>query len=211
MLHRGPDSPHTQIAGGPVGGLLDRSRAMHKGPDPLPALDFLQPAAPAPAPAAPSVVVAAPQHDFSRLADHWLHLDRPAREAIDRLTSDDSADGWASLSVDLTGFMAGDVTTLGRHEKNALPDASIEACHFLIGNGNGAADGAIQPTIHWNQARLFSDRAIRIRLIGDPTHAPPTRRQWQALDELVDYLRARTGHLPLTASPFLKPIEAALR
>ncbi len=38
-----------------------------------------------------------------------------------------------------------------------------------------------------------------------------TRRQWEALDELVDYLRVRTGHLPLTTSPALKPLEAALR
>ncbi len=212
MRHRGPDSPHTQIAGSPGGGLLDRGRAMHQAPEETAALDFLTPAAPAPPPPAPTAAtIAPPQHDFSADTDAWHRLSRPVRAEIDRQTASEVPDGWTTLAVELTGFIAGNATTLARHEKMSDGDGATEPCHFVIGNGDGAGDGEIQPTLHWRQARVFSDRAIRIRLVADLSRQPPTRRQWEALDELVDYLRVRTGHLPLTTSPALKPLEAALR
>lgn len=79
---------------------------------------------------------------------------------------------------------------------SGLPD------HFVIGNGNGAADGEIQIGQRWKQqvpaappARGFSiaHDCISICLIGDFDRSQPTATQLSRLLDLTNALRARLG------------------
>lgn len=71
--------------------------------------------------------------------------------------------------------------------------------HFVVGNGKGSADGAIQASDRWfsqkhgahlsgNHVEEYNLHGIGICLIGDFHKAPPTDRQLQATRQLVSTL-----------------------
>ncbi|HEX2970943.1 MAG TPA: peptidoglycan recognition family protein [Tepidisphaeraceae bacterium] len=78
--------------------------------------------------------------------------------------------------------------------------------HFLIGNGNGCADGEIQVGQRWTsqhaakpangkqplpQLAAASDNYIGICLVGDFDQAAPTAAQMQRLEQLVQALQRK--------------------
>ena len=73
--------------------------------------------------------------------------------------------------------------------------------HFVIGNGKGMKDGAVEATFRWNEqihgahsgSVLFNARGIGICLIGNFEKTPPTKAQWQSVQELVKVLAVRHG------------------
>jgi hypothetical protein len=70
--------------------------------------------------------------------------------------------------------------------------------HFVIGNGNGMPDGAIEPTFRWHDQSsgahagvgLYNDFGIGICLVGNFEDAPPTAQQLAAVKRLVGALKA---------------------
>ncbi|MCD6391916.1 MAG: N-acetylmuramoyl-L-alanine amidase [Planctomycetes bacterium] len=73
---------------------------------------------------------------------------------------------------------------------------------FVIGNGNGSADGKVEVTFRWNKQiagahcggtpnNQANEYGIGICLIGDFTKTRPTRRQQAALTKLVRFLQKR--------------------
>lgn len=72
--------------------------------------------------------------------------------------------------------------------------------HFVIGNGDGCADGAIEIGRRWDQQRpaghisgidRMDPQCISICLIGDFDHTAPTPTQMHRLGQLVTALQAR--------------------
>ena len=84
-----------------------------------------------------------------------------------------------------------------RHMPNGL------AYHFVIGNGTTTGDGEIEIGPRWtrqiNGGHVHSDYlnniALGICLVGDFNRDVPTRNQYAALDELINYLRKRVGRV----------------
>jgi hypothetical protein len=71
--------------------------------------------------------------------------------------------------------------------------------HFVIGNGRGMADGAIEPTFRWRQQLAgahagvndFNQHGIGVVLVGDFEKQHPTLAQRQAVKRLVGTLSRR--------------------
>ncbi len=70
--------------------------------------------------------------------------------------------------------------------------------HFVIGNGKGMPDGAIEPTFRWRKqlhgahagAKNFNSDGIGIVLVGNFENDKPTAAQLLAVKRLVAYLKA---------------------
>ena len=84
--------------------------------------------------------------------------------------------------------------------QSLLGSDSMLADHFVIGNGDGAADGEIQIGRRWNQqlapgsvsgAESIAPSCISICLIGDFNQGRPTPTQQRQLVQLVTALQSR--------------------
>jgi N-acetyl-anhydromuramyl-L-alanine amidase AmpD len=77
------------------------------------------------------------------------------------------------------------------------------AYHFVIGNGSGAADGAVEVGYRWRDQipgphtknQDVNLESIAICLVGDLEKEAPTKKQLAALVELLEVL-CREGHIP---------------
>lgn len=77
--------------------------------------------------------------------------------------------------------------------------------HFVIGNGSGSADGAIEVGPRWHKQKhgahcktpdnYYNEHGIGICLVGDFTRSRPTPRQMAALHQLTRFL-ATYCHIP---------------
>ena len=74
--------------------------------------------------------------------------------------------------------------------------------HFVIGNGSGSPDGQIEVARRWAEQKpgahcrdtvnpAANEYGIGICLVGDLDDNPPTPRQVEAAEALLDYLRDR--------------------
>jgi len=71
--------------------------------------------------------------------------------------------------------------------------------HFVVGNGQGMKDGAVEPTFRWNEQLhgahsgdpIFNARGIGICLIGNFEKTPPTKAQMESVKKLVNVLAVR--------------------
>ncbi|MBN2583356.1 MAG: N-acetylmuramoyl-L-alanine amidase [Planctomycetes bacterium] len=125
---------------------------------------------------------------------------------------------WRFIVVHHTATEQGDVQSLDLLHRQQLGLANGIACHFLIGNGDGMADGRIASTVRWiRQADAIhretrealpglngaADLAtvkrygISVALVGDFTRREPTPKQMDTLVDLVYTLSDRFG-IPLT-------------
>jgi len=76
--------------------------------------------------------------------------------------------------------------------------------HFVIGNGQGMADGEVQATFRWREQlagahagdRTFNASGIGICLVGNFETQRPTRRQQTAMNELVSRLAEKFAIKP---------------
>jgi len=70
--------------------------------------------------------------------------------------------------------------------------------HFVIGNGDGMPDGAIEPTFRWRQQLQgahagdseYNDYGIGIAMVGNFNEGPPSSAQMAAVKRLVGVLKA---------------------
>ena len=76
--------------------------------------------------------------------------------------------------------------------------------HFVIGNGNGMADGEVAATFRWNEQihgahsghAVFNARGIGVCLIGNFDRSRPTERQLSAVKRLTRVLAKRHRIIP---------------
>lgn len=74
--------------------------------------------------------------------------------------------------------------------------------HFVIGNGTGSGDGAVEVGFRWRQQEdgahagnsEYNKHGIGICLVGDfENGAQPSAAQWASLRQLVRFLQVKTG------------------
>lgn len=140
---------------------------------------------------------------FQAPRTEWRSLDRAARAALDRL-----ADGWQGDTVILrgSGLRGGGLAELERLSRALRPGGRIGRA-VLIGNGVGVADGGVQVRVE--RAAGSPGAAEPVALLGEPLdlylagdfhRQAPTSAQWQALDEVLDYLELKRGRLRVTVA-----------
>lgn len=91
---------------------------------------------------------------------------------------------------------------LKNKDKNGNPWLGI-GYHFVIGNGAGMPDGAIEPTFRWrtqiqgahagSSDKSYNERGIGVCLVGNFEKYPPTPAQRRAVKQLVQTLKAEYG------------------
>jgi N-acetylmuramoyl-L-alanine amidase len=115
---------------------------------------------------------------------------------------------WTYIVLHHTASSRGSVESiheahLQRRDKNGNPWMGI-GYHFVVGNGNGMADGEVQPTFRWRQqlqgAHAGEDEhnqhGIGIAVVGNFELGPPSPAQIASLRRLVRVLRVRYGIEP---------------
>lgn len=134
----------------------------------------------------------------------WRFLDRSERRAIDAVSL--TSHQWNRIVIHGTGTTIGNASTLDYYHRKVKNLEAGMGYHFLIGNGHASGDGDIEVGTRWigQQAAEHIDTTgkmvghpISICLVGNFHETAPTRMQLEALDELIDYLQARLGKLPV--------------
>ena len=102
-------------------------------------------------------------------------------------------DRWRYIFLHHSRTAGGNALTLGQGD-GGIGD------HFIIGNGDGLADGELQISQRWNHQRVaiappgvdgVDPACISICLVGDFDRRPPTPMQLRRLQQLVQLLEAR--------------------
>lgn len=122
----------------------------------------------------------------------YYRLDPVERAVTSRLTP--APNRWQCIEIHYSGTKAGNLEQLASLSGLANPDDLN--CHFVIGNGLGAADGRIQTTEKWQkQWSLTTDQTwygtaqtIRICLIADGKTTLPTDCQMKRTEAIVETL-----------------------
>lgn len=110
---------------------------------------------------------------------------------------------WKSIVLHHSATARGDVASIDAAHRRRTDAAGKPwlgiGYHFVIGNGQGLADGAVEPTFRWREqlagahagSREQNDRGIGICLIGDFSQTSPTMRQLAATRRLIAALADR--------------------
>ena len=113
-----------------------------------------------------------------------------------------TARDWRWVVVHHTAADAGSVESIGELHRARVTPSGVPwrgvGYHFVVGNGNGMPDGAVEPTFRWRGqlagahagVRSHNRRGVGVALVGDFTTADPTPAQLAAAARLVAFLRA---------------------
>jgi hypothetical protein len=111
---------------------------------------------------------------------------------------------WQYIVIHHTATTSGSVESINaahlkNKDKNGNPWLGI-GYHFVIGNGDGMPDGAIEPTFRWraqiqgahagSSNKDYNERGIGVCLVGNFENLPPTAAQRKSIKLLVATLRA---------------------
>jgi hypothetical protein len=116
-------------------------------------------------------------------------------DAIYRTDVPVSPTRWKYIYIHHSDTAGGNAYTIG-NATQGLGD------HFVIGNGDGAADGELQIGHRWNRQEpalppagvtRFDPRFISICLVGDFDHGKPTPAQLRRLKQLTSSLQVKLG------------------
>ncbi|MES2570099.1 MAG: N-acetylmuramoyl-L-alanine amidase [Verrucomicrobiota bacterium] len=187
-------------------------------PPPAPALKPLPPLAPPPLPPPrpPVVVQSAPVTiersgfeqnrglqpvPFKGWFTRWRYLSKAVREQIDRAPV--LKHRWRYVVVHNSGTRQGNAKAFEYYHTRVRKMPNGLAYQFVIGNGTSSGDGEIEIGNRWvrqiNGGHVHSDYlnniALGICLVGDLNREAPTKRQLEALEELIRYVRLRVGQI----------------
>ncbi len=107
---------------------------------------------------------------------------------------------WTGIVVHHLGEPAGDAGSIHRRHQNLGYDGL--GYHFVIGNGNGLEDGAIEIGYRWSQqkygahvlganGRYHNQHSIGICLVGNGNRRAPTKQQIASLISLTRRLQEK--------------------
>ncbi len=129
---------------------------------------------------------------------------------------------WQYIVIHHTATNSGSVESINaahlkNKDKSGNPWLGI-GYHFVIGNGDGMSDGAIEPTFRWRTQiqgahagstnKDYNERGIGICLVGNFEKTPPTAAQRKSVKLLVATLRAEYK-VPMAAVVGHKDIRAS--
>lgn len=131
----------------------------------------------------------------------WKYLSKSVRSEIDRAPV--QARRWRYIVVHNSGTRQGNAKAFEYYHLHVRKMPNGLAYHFVIGNGSSSGDGEIEIGNRWirqiNGGHVHSDYlnniALGICLVGDFNRDAPTKRQLDALEELIRYLRMRVGKI----------------
>jgi hypothetical protein len=121
-------------------------------------------------------------------SDHHQFLDE-----IFKTAAPTKSDQWKYIYIHHSGTDAGNADSL------AVPGQGI-CDHFIVGDGNGAADGEIEISPRWNQQQAaaaprgvnhIEPTCVSICIVGDFDKTMPTPMQLRRLSQLVGTLQAQ--------------------
>jgi N-acetylmuramoyl-L-alanine amidase len=130
---------------------------------------------------------------------HWRYLTPAVRKAID--DAHVARNRWKYIVVHNSGTRQGNARIFDYYHRHVRKMPNGLAYHFVIGNGTSTGNGQIEIGNRWVKqlagGHVHSDYlnyiGIGICLVGDFNRDLPTRAQYEALDELIRYLRQRVG------------------
>jgi hypothetical protein len=138
---------------------------------------------------------------WSRPEVTYRYLSRSVRNEIDRAPV--MRRRWQFIVVHNSGTRQGSARIFDYYHRHVRRMKNGLAYHFVIGNGTSTGDGQIEVGDRWrrqiNGGHVHSDYlnniALGICLVGDFNRDQPTRRQLEACEELINYLRKRCGKI----------------
>ncbi len=138
---------------------------------------------------------------WSRPEVSYNYLSRSVRSEIDRAPV--MRRRWQFIVVHNSGTRQGSARIFDYYHRHVRRMQNGLAYHFVIGNGTSTGDGEIEVGDRWrrqiNGGHVHSDYlnniALGICLVGDFNRGRPTRRQLEACEELINYLRKRCGKI----------------
>ncbi|PYK68358.1 MAG: hypothetical protein DME45_07860 [Verrucomicrobia bacterium] len=138
---------------------------------------------------------------WSRPEVTYQYLSRSVRNEIDRAPV--MRRRWQFIVVHNSGTRQGSARIFDYYHRHVRRMKNGLAYHFVIGNGTSTGDGQIEVGDRWrrqiNGGHVHSDYlnniALGICLVGDFNRGQPTRRQLEACEELINYLRKRCGKI----------------
>jgi len=136
-----------------------------------------------------------PGYDYYR----WRYLTAAIRRAIDDARV--ARGRWKYIVVHNSGTRQGSARIFDYYHRHVRRMPNGLAYHFVIGNGSSSGNGQIEIGNRWTRqlpgGHVHSDYlnyiGIGICLVGDFNRDLPTQAQYEALDELIRYLRQRVG------------------
>jgi hypothetical protein len=136
----------------------------------------------------------------------YKYLTNAVRSEIDRAPVKKGR--WRYTVVHNSGTRQGSAKAFDYYHLRVRKMQNGLAYHFVIGNGTSTGDGQIEIGNRWrrqiNGGHVHSDYlnniALGICLVGDYNRDTPTKRQLEALEELINYLRKRVGKVEGKAS-----------
>jgi N-acetylmuramoyl-L-alanine amidase len=145
------------------------------------------------------ILPAEPEHGGWFSGPKYNYLTRAIRAELDRAPV--ARNRWRYIVVHNSGTRQGSAKAFDYYHLHVRKMVNGLAYHFVIGNGSSTGDGAIEIGNRWrrqiNGGHVHSDYlnniALGICLVGDYNRDTPTKRQLEALDELIRYLRKRVG------------------
>ncbi len=113
--------------------------------------------------------------------------------------------GWKYIVLHHTASTSGSVDSIDEAHQQRTDGSGNHwrgiGYHFVIGNGNGMPDGAIEPTFRWQEQSSgahagineYNRMGIGICLVGNFEESPPSPAQVSAVKRLVGSLKAECG------------------
>ena len=129
----------------------------------------------------------------------WHYLTPAIRKAIDDARV--ARNRWKYIIVHNSGTRQGNARIFDYYHRFVRRMPNGLAYHFVIGNGTSSGNGQIEIGNRWvrqlNGGHVHSDYlnyiSLGICLVGDFNRDLPTKAEYEALDELIRYLRRRVG------------------
>ncbi|MEZ5299337.1 MAG: peptidoglycan recognition family protein [Verrucomicrobiales bacterium] len=146
-------------------------------------------------------------YDFSfakRDAGRWKYLSSSVRRQIDAARINRGR--WRYIVIHNSATTKGSASVFDRYHRQVKGMENGLAYHFVIGNGSYTKQGQIEVGDRWTKQldgghlkSTFQNRmSIGICLVGDFNSEKVRKEQLEAMDELVKYLRAKTGKIEVT-------------
>ena len=129
----------------------------------------------------------------------WQYLTPAIRKAIDDARV--ARNRWKYIIVHNSGTRQGNARIFDYYHRHVRRMPNGLAYHFVIGNGTSSGNGQVEIGDRWtrqlNGGHVHSDYlnyiSLGICLVGDFNRDLPTKAEYEALDELIRYLRRRVG------------------
>jgi hypothetical protein len=116
------------------------------------------------------------------------------------------SDRWTEIVLHHSGAESGNAAAFDAYHRNVNHWDEL-GYHFVIGNGQGSPDGAIEVGPRWRKQKHgahcktpnnhFNDHGIGICLVGNFDRTYPTAAQRASLNRLLTFLTAHC-HIPVT-------------